>query len=373
MKRRKFQNLAPGIVFFTILSYPITAAAGSGIKKNDHIKLREIKRIKFSNLPEQIEFSNPSRIAINSKNELFVTDTRAHNIKIFDAEGQFLKVIGQEGKGPGDLNWPSGITYNGKYMIVWELGNYRFSLFNENGDFIRHYQPKQTAVVWKLKSLENGKVVFKIREGYCENEKSILYMLDMELDKGEIIYSHSIKRESYENKIKDDLKIPFGPLISWDVMKGNKIVIGYQEEYRIDIYEHNKKKLFTIEHQSKRIKVTDKDKEEYFSSLVYSTMGQTVQGALPEIRKYTKFPKFKPYYKNILVFPGNEIWVFLYTESKEKELVDIFDKEGIFIQRIECDKSVGYRPVIADDGTLWTIIEGEEGYNVVVNYRIEKN
>lgn len=55
-------------------------------------------------------------------------------------------------------------------MIVWELGNYRFSLFDENGQFLRHFKPKHPAVVWKLKSLENGKVVFEVREGYCEKE-----------------------------------------------------------------------------------------------------------------------------------------------------------------------------------------------------------
>jgi len=370
MKKHRLLNWGIGMVFLFILLYPITKASGEGIDQNSPFTLKEIKRIDFRDLPEKIDFTNPSRIAFNSKKELFVTDTGAHNIKVFDAEGRFLKVIGREGQGPGDLSLPSGITFNGTYIIVWELGNRRFSIFNEDGEFIRHLQSKEPVVVWKLKSLENGQVLFETREGYCEREKTVIHILDKELEKEDEFYSHPIKREHYENKIKDDLKIPFGPLVSWAVMGGNKVVIGYQEEYRIDVFSPDKEKLFSIERKSKRIKVTQKDKKEYFSSIVYMTNGQTVQGAPPEIRKYTEFPKLKPYYKNILVFPENDIWVFLYTESSDQKLVDIFDRDGKFVKQIEFEEGIGYRPVFAADGTLWTVIEDEEGYNVIVQYEI---
>jgi hypothetical protein len=95
-----------------------------------------------------------------------------------------------------------------------------------------------------------------------------------------------------------------------------------------------------------------------------------MQGAPPEIRKYTEFPKFKPYYKNILVFPENYIWVFLYAESSDQKLVDIFDRDGTFVKQIEFEENIGYRPVFACDGTLWAVIEDEEGYNVIVQYEI---
>jgi hypothetical protein len=371
MRKYRRLNLVIGISFLFILLYPSPQASGEGIDQINPVTFKEIKRIDFRDLPENIEFVNPSRIAFNSKNELFVTDTRANNIKVFDADGKFLKIIGQEGKGPGDLNRPSCITFNRKYIIVWELGNYRFSLFNEDGEFIRHFKPKHPAVVWKLKSLGNGQIVFEIRQGYCENEKTILYILDKELEKEDEFYSHPIKREHYENKIQDDLKIPFGPLVSWDVMEGNKVIIGYQEEYRIDVFSPDKEKLFSIERKSRKVKVTQQDKKEYFSSLMYMTNGQTVQGAPPEIRKYTEFPKLKPYYKDILVSPEKEIWVFLYTESDEQKLVDIFDEQGYFAKRIQFEKDLGYRSIFAADGTLWTVIEDDSGYNVIVQYKIE--
>jgi len=359
-------GMAACIFLFLLL---ITQAEGEGIDQNSPVTLKEIKRIDFRDLPEKIDFTNPARIAFNSKNKLFVTDTRANNIKVFDAEGKFLKVIGREGQGPGDLSRPSGITFNGTYIIVWELGNRRFSIFSEDGGFIRHLRPEEPVVVWELKSLENGQVLFETREGYCEREKTVIHILDKELKKEEEFYSHPIKRERYEEKIEDDTKIPFGPLVSWAVMEGNKVIIGYQEEYSIGFYNPYKEKLFSTGRKSRRVKVTQQDKKDYFSSIVYSTNGQTVQGAPPEIRKYTEFPKFKPYYKNILVFPENDIWVFLYAESDNQKLVDIFDRDGKFVKQIEFEENIGYRPICAADGTLWTVIEDEAGYNVIVQYK----
>ena len=97
MKKHRLLNWGIGMVFLFILLYPITKASGEGIDQNSPFTLKEIKRIDFRDLPEKIDFTNPSRIAFNSKKELFVTDTGAHNIKVFDAEGRFLKVIGREG------------------------------------------------------------------------------------------------------------------------------------------------------------------------------------------------------------------------------------------------------------------------------------
>ncbi|MBD3414054.1 MAG: 6-bladed beta-propeller [Candidatus Aminicenantes bacterium] len=372
MNKKKILDLVLGLTLVFIVGYEYTAAVGNNMGDIASVWFKEIKRIDFRNLPETIDFTNPSRIAFNSRNELFVTDTRAHNIKVFNTQGKFLKVFGQEGKGPGDLNRPTGIIFNGRYMIIWELGNYRFSLFNEDGEFVRHVKSKQPAVVWKLKSLGNGQIAFEVREGDFENEKAVIYIMDKELEKQEKFYSHPIKRERYVNKIKDDVKIPFGPLVSWDVMGPNKIVIGYQEEYKIDVLTNNKEKLFSIEHQSRRVKVSKKDRDKYFSSMFYVINGQTRQGAPPLIKKYTRFPKLKPYYKDILVAPENNIWISIYTESGKEKLADVFERNGQFVKRIKIQGELGYSSVFAQDGTLWTVIEGDRGYHVVVQYQIKE-
>lgn len=61
--------------------------------------------------------------------ELFVLDSDGHRIVTFDADGAFVREMGREGKGPGELAWPISLTVTpdgragafdiGKMGLVW--------------------------------------------------------------------------------------------------------------------------------------------------------------------------------------------------------------------------------------------------------------
>ena len=49
---------------------------------------------------------------------IIVSDTGAHNVKVFDGEGQLVTTIGDEGTGPGEFCRPRGIDVNKEALIV---------------------------------------------------------------------------------------------------------------------------------------------------------------------------------------------------------------------------------------------------------------
>ena len=49
---------------------------------------------------------------------IIICDTGAHNVKVFDREGQLVATIGHEGKGPGEFSSPGGIDINKEGLIV---------------------------------------------------------------------------------------------------------------------------------------------------------------------------------------------------------------------------------------------------------------
>ena len=49
---------------------------------------------------------------------IIICDTGAHNVKVFDREGQLVATIGHEGKGPGEFYRPHGIDINKEGLIV---------------------------------------------------------------------------------------------------------------------------------------------------------------------------------------------------------------------------------------------------------------
>jgi hypothetical protein len=51
-------------------------------------------------LPEDLFFESPSTVSCDLEGNIYVVDSGAKNIKKFDAQGKFLKIIGREGQGP---------------------------------------------------------------------------------------------------------------------------------------------------------------------------------------------------------------------------------------------------------------------------------
>ena len=62
----------------------------------------------------------------DSRDRLYVADTRSHNIKAFDKDGKFLFTIGKRGSGDGEFNFPSyvAVDKNGR-LYVTDSFNFR--------------------------------------------------------------------------------------------------------------------------------------------------------------------------------------------------------------------------------------------------------
>ncbi len=70
---------------------------------------------------------------------IYVSDTHAHNIKIFDDSGELLSVIGQRGVRSGEFNFPTFISYYKGQLYVTDSMNARIQIFDKDGDFVSKF------------------------------------------------------------------------------------------------------------------------------------------------------------------------------------------------------------------------------------------
>lgn len=68
---------------------------------------------------------------------IYVADTQADDIKVFDDGGKLLSVIGHRGEGEGELNAPTHLAFGGGELYVTDTLNNRIQIFNPNGDRVR--------------------------------------------------------------------------------------------------------------------------------------------------------------------------------------------------------------------------------------------
>lgn len=68
---------------------------------------------------------------------LFVTDTVAHRIVVFDDQGSQINSFGTRGGAPGEFNYPSSLTLHGDLLYVNDTMNFRIQTFDLDGKALR--------------------------------------------------------------------------------------------------------------------------------------------------------------------------------------------------------------------------------------------
>ena len=82
-----------------------------------------------------------SNLCIDKKDNIFVTDSRAHTILKFNITGNFIQNIGQKGQGPGELINPRNIFCDDRdHIFVLDDGNRSIKTFDKEGKFINGFK-----------------------------------------------------------------------------------------------------------------------------------------------------------------------------------------------------------------------------------------
>jgi DNA-binding beta-propeller fold protein YncE len=119
----------------------------------------------------------PTGIARDARHgRVFVADTRAHDIKVFDDDGKLINVFGQRGEGNGEFNSPTHLAFVSGKLYVTDTLNSRIQIFDTDGNFIAKFgklglnvgnlvRPKGVAVdslgnIYVIESLYDNMLVF---------------------------------------------------------------------------------------------------------------------------------------------------------------------------------------------------------------------
>ena len=81
-------------------------------------------------------FKRPTGIAVDSAAQrIYVTDTLRDQLFILDMQGVILKTIGGTGDGPGLFNLPTELRLDGPNLLVVDAMNFRVQSFDREGNF----------------------------------------------------------------------------------------------------------------------------------------------------------------------------------------------------------------------------------------------
>jgi hypothetical protein len=114
------------------------------------------------NCSKYLEFPNGCCCS-NDREEIFISDNRAHCIKVFNYEGEFMRQIG----GEGITNYPIGVGINasGEVLVADNHNNFNLTVFTQDGEIITALESKvKHAQCFDVGLMDDGSIVLASKD-----------------------------------------------------------------------------------------------------------------------------------------------------------------------------------------------------------------
>jgi len=374
----KFIFLFVGLIT-AIHTIPAFSQSLKEIYATGSIRFVEEMRIDESALPEGEFFGSITDIAVDEQGNVYLCDMKACNIKKFSSQGKFIKVMGRKGQGPGEFISPSLVAASDNSLYVYDIGNRRLCSLTTEGEQINCINiPYTQGLPRKIQALPNGNILMEREVSYFhEKDKPqdiIIQVFSSELELKKTLFKYSVLKNIFRtiNGLFSNIIQPFSPDVYWSIVPDGKVIIGLSEDYTIQVH-HPEKGPFSFNHSYKPVKVTQQDKKKYFLNQTYNTPQGRME--IPEeIKKLTKFPRYKPafdalwadYEGNILVHPIQK------DPEKSSPQFDAFTPQGQFIGTVRIEEGIQSFPrrVYVDRNSLWIIKRGQDGMTQAIKYKM---
>jgi hypothetical protein len=296
-------------------------------------------------------FSEVGSIALDSRNNVYVLDNRACDIKVFDGQGNLLRAIGKKGQGPGELFVPVSMEINRKdEIIVYCLGNHRISLFHTDGKLIREFSTAKLPRLSSIRYVADGSFVGYVSYYSGENKVDELLVLDESME----TKARIVKLENRADKRGIEI---YAPLIRYSVIGEGEILWGNWLDDKVFISDTRGEIRETIPLRFKPREITDDDK----ALALKNRYGDTK----PE--QEVIFPKYFPRFFSLFV-SGDEIF-FLTSErgTPAGHYYFLLKRGDKTFRKIFLNPD----PVVFKDGTYYCTSGDDQGNPVVKRIRYQ--
>ncbi|MDA3884866.1 MAG: 6-bladed beta-propeller [Candidatus Delongbacteria bacterium] len=276
-------------------------------------------------------FKRPIALTVDKNENLFVLDLLSMSVKKFDSNGKFVKSISRQGRGPGELFYPSVMFIDNDTLNVMSIASSKISKFDLDGNFYKDVtidqmqlqNPKmspngQRMVTFLSKPVDKG-------EGQQPDLEFSLVMINRDSMKVNATLNSTVisPQDIMAGKMDfNDLMIPFAP--------GNdKIYVSENSDaqYRIFCYDYDGVKKSEIRKSFKKVRYGKVEKGEYKEE-----MKKMAQGI-----KNIKVSNFKKAINDIFTDKYGRVLVIPSIDRKLDSLgvyIDIF-KDGKFLNRVD--------------------------------------
>lgn len=319
-------------------------------------------------------FGQIAGIALDRLGRIYVGDSRARDVRVFNADGTHLRTLGRDGSGPGEFRQIQGMGW-GPDRNLWVVdGQNGFVVYDTTGVFVRT-RPRNTSFSiypWPGRFDSRGGVT-DVGGGNVDGEFRRLLIRSAEnFTQVDTVPFPSFELEQYElrypnGNLRMTVGVPFAPDLAIHIDHEGYLWSGITDRYRLHRESPEGDTVRIVEREFTPLPVATSDRAEAMENLQFFIE----EGGVVDP---SRVPATKPAFVSMFTDDDGYLWVkpWIADDAANPHAVDVFDPDGRYLGRVSSDVQIAPTPapvVIGDQ--LLAVVRDELDVPIVARFRIE--
>ncbi len=283
--------------------------------RGDVLSLRE--EISIGESGHGYQLQRPIKIAADDKGNIYVLDSKAVEIDVFDRTGEFVRKVGRSGYGPGEIDGANDVFVTNNEIGVNCGLRRNIIYFSLNGKYLRTVKSK---IMFSQAVADSEGDLYGVMFSGAENMGPVLQL---------VRFSPSSGRYSVLANKRWKEPAPFTATMTLALLGDDKIAVGNPDRgYIVQIVNKAGSVIREIKKESKLIRIREEEmkKIEKYGPSPY---------ALP---KY-----YEPYYR-VFAAEHGILLVEVHEGKNDKEnlILDVFGDDGKYFGKIGLNRPIDF-------------------------------
>jgi len=327
------------------------------------------------------EFGDVAGVDTDAEGNVYVADTQAGHVRVFDPAGAYLRTIGRPGSGPGELGpLVAGVFVIGSQVVVPDLANRRISRFELDGSFASDERLDMAqGVPARFDVTTGGRLIAQLRPALPGDE--VATVGDPVVTVGpEGAPADTIARLGVGQIVQITGAVPvlrvFAANPMWDSDRSGRLVTAMSDAWRFEVRDLEGAPAHVVSGSFEPVPVTAADQRTVTDEL--RGMYQS-QGVPPNITQQVidamTFADVLPAFAAVVLGPDETLWVQTLTGEAALDMRDMGSRTWVVFDASgrpagEATFPTRFQPVRVVGDLFYGIARDELGVQTVKVYRV---